>query len=329
MSTEHPRFDLACATARTALVVVTATPLLLMALPSSASTSAVIDLRSATPFALLSTSTINDAPSSSITGNVGDVSSSLQSSEVKGTSYTTGIAGATGSTVDAALLTAVMRDASIAFTNLSSLPPTSSFATVNDQLGGESLIAGVYTLGAATTSNLASGRPLILDGGGDPNSIFVFQVSSNFVTSPGSNVQLANGAQACNVFWEVGGSANVGAGSTFVGTLIATSSVTIGASAEILGRVFAQHGSISLASSTVALPATCRSAPIGQTLASSTLGTIPNGAPDTGTRSAPSLWSIAIVQFGIGAIALSGAMALIGSRRQRGLRRTNERRGHL
>ena len=67
---------------------------------------------------------------------------------------------------------------------------------------------------------------LTLDAQGDPNAVFIFQAASTLITASASTVTLTGGAQACNVFWQVGSSATLGTGSTFVGNILALTSIT-------------------------------------------------------------------------------------------------------
>jgi Ice-binding-like len=76
-------------------------------------------------------------------------------------------------------------------------------AAVTADLGGQRLTSGVYN--SATSLGLTGA--LTLDAQGDPNAVFVFQAGSTLTTASGSHVNLVNGAQACNVFWQIGSSA--------------------------------------------------------------------------------------------------------------------------
>lgn len=103
--------------------------------------------------------------------------------------------------------------------------------TIPDQLAGQNLGPGTYSLGAA---NLASGGILRLTG----NGTYIFRVSSSLTTISTSNILLI-GAQACNVWWRVGTSATIG-GTTFAGNIVAGSgSVGLGPNARLDGRAMA------------------------------------------------------------------------------------------
>ena len=136
-------------------------------------------------------------------------------------------------------------------------PPTSTFATGDNQLGGQTLTAGVYAFGHAATANITAASPLVLNGQGDNNAVFVFQASSDLVTASNSVVQLENGAQACNVFWQVGSSATLESGSTFVGTIMALASATLDTGATVQGRVLARTGAVTLDANTITAPTGC------------------------------------------------------------------------
>jgi hypothetical protein len=118
---------------------------------------------------------------------------------------------------------------------------TGGFALPGD-LAGVTLAPGLLS-SAAAVSNTGT---VTLDGGGNPNAVFVFQVGGALTMAAGAQVKLIDGAQASNVFWQVNGAAAIGAGDTFVGTLMAHDAVAIGAGTEVNGRAFALTGAISL-----------------------------------------------------------------------------------
>jgi hypothetical protein len=119
--------------------------------------------------------------------------------------------------------------------------------------GGRTLVAGVYDLAGATS---ALAGHLVLDGGGDRDGTWIFQSPADLETAPGSTIDLVNGAQACNVFWQVGGATTLGADSTFAGTILAAAAVTVGPGVTIDGRLLTTTGRVSMGGDTVAAP-TC------------------------------------------------------------------------
>ncbi|HSV38325.1 MAG TPA: ice-binding family protein [Nocardioidaceae bacterium] len=130
--------------------------------------------------------------------------------------------------------------------------PTSPITT---DLGGQSLTAGVYK----STSSIGLTGALTLDAAGDPNAVFVFQAASTLTTASASSVVLTNGAQACNVFWQIGSSATLGTGSSFRGTILASASITATTGVTIQGRLLAQNGAVTLDTNTISRPSCIRS----------------------------------------------------------------------
>jgi hypothetical protein len=95
---------------------------------------------------------------------------------------------------------------------------------------------------------------LTLDGGGNPQSVFVFQVGSALNTvlngGAGGNVILTGGASACNVYWQVGSSATLG-GATFFGNVLALASVTLTTSTQFTGRALAGTGAVTISTASL------------------------------------------------------------------------------
>ncbi|HEX6145995.1 MAG TPA: ice-binding family protein [Acidimicrobiia bacterium] len=120
--------------------------------------------------------------------------------------------------------------------------------TVTSDLTGLTLVGGVYA--GPSKSPLSLPGTLTLDGEGNPNSVFIFQTDSTLITGPGSTVSLINGAQACNVFWQVGSSATLDTGSTFVGNILALTTITVADSVTVQGRALAQTGEVTLINDT-------------------------------------------------------------------------------
>ena len=122
-------------------------------------------------------------------------------------------------------------------------------ATFSGDQNGLTLLPGVYYAGAA----IAVTGTMTLNGGGDPNAVFVFQVEAALNTGASSAIVLTNGAKASNVFWQVLGAANTGAGSSFAGTIMASGAITLGAGASVYGRALSL-AAITLAANTVTVP---------------------------------------------------------------------------
>ena len=117
-------------------------------------------------------------------------------------------------------------------------------------LGGLTLGAGVYN----DPSSFWITGTLTLDGGGDPNAVWIFQAGSTLITGSGSNVALIGGAQASNVFWQVGSSATLGTGSHFEGSILASESISLNTGAALTGRALALTGAVTLDYNTIVVP---------------------------------------------------------------------------
>ena len=130
-------------------------------------------------------------------------------------------------------------DASVAYTTLKAEAcPAANHHIVPFDIGGLTLVPGVYCF----DSSAALTGTVTLDAQGDTAAVWVFQIGSTLITSPGSVVKLTNGAQACNVFWQVGSSATIDTTTTFIGNIFANISISIKNSATMLGRALAGVG---------------------------------------------------------------------------------------
>jgi hypothetical protein len=129
-------------------------------------------------------------------------------------------------------------------------------AALTADIGGQTLAPGVYT----APSTLAITGDLTLAG----NGVYIFQIPTALTTAagspsvPASRVILTGGALAQNVFWETGSAATLGTYSTFAGTIMAQTSITLGTGAVLNGRALAYTGAVTLDSNPVNVPTTCQ-----------------------------------------------------------------------
>jgi LPXTG-motif cell wall-anchored protein len=110
-------------------------------------------------------------------------------------------------------------------------------------LGGLTLVGGVYNSNGATLDLTGT---LTLDGANDPNSVWIFQATSDLITASTSSVTFIRGGSPCNVFWQVTSSASLGSGSSFVGTILALTSITLDNGVTVQGRALARNGDVTL-----------------------------------------------------------------------------------
>ncbi len=157
-----------------------------------------------------------------------------------------------------ALATLAAADALTAYNALVAKTPSTTLNT--GELGGRTLSPATYKP-AASTLLLSTGN-LTLDAAGDANAMWVFQIPTSLtiglVATPRS-VLLINGAQAKNVFWQVGSAARIEDGSTMVGTIIAMAGVTISTAGQtvqttLTGRAIGLNASVTMVNTTIVAP---------------------------------------------------------------------------
>jgi hypothetical protein len=194
---------------------------------------ATVGLGTAKPFAVLAgTPKVANTGATVINGNLGISPAGAV------TGFPPGIVNGTVHKADAVALQA-QSDLTAAYTDAAGRPVTANHGA----LGGLTLAAGVYNAGGVVLDLTGT---LTLDGKNKPNSVWIFQATSALVTASSSKVKLINGARSCNVFWQVTSSATLGSGSTFVGTIMALTSITIDSGVTVHGRALARNGEVSL-----------------------------------------------------------------------------------
>jgi hypothetical protein len=211
------------------------------ALAALAPVAAPVSLGTAASFAVLAASTVTNTGATSVTGDLG------LSPGTAVTGFPPGTLTGTLHAADAAAAQA-QADLTVAYNDAAGRTGGTQLA---GNLGGQTLTPGLY---ASTSSLEVSSGDLTLDAQGDVNAVFLFQMASTFVMTSGRQIILSGGAQAANVFWQVGSSATLGTGSTFKGTILAMASITVTTGARVEGRLLARTAAVTLDTNTVALP---------------------------------------------------------------------------
>ena len=196
------------------------------------------------------------------------------------TGFPPGIVNAPGTidTTNAAAQQA-QSDLTLAYVNAANRPID---ATEPADLVNLHLSPGVYS-GPSKGALLLSG-PLVLDGGGNLDAVFIFQTDSTLTTASSSTVTLINGAQECNVFWQVGSSATLGTGSSFVGNILALTSITVTTGVTVHGRALARNAAVTLDTDVFTVPTCAQTAgATTTTVAPGTATTVVGGAPTNGS----------------------------------------------
>jgi hypothetical protein len=224
------------------------------------------------PFALLAGATITNTGNTIVTYAAGAVTGSLND-DLIGVSPGTSVVGfyppgtvtdgqnaiyAVGYNNSPAVPLAAENALTTAYNTLAGVASTTVFpggqdlsqASVPGHPTG-TLPPGVYK--SASTMGILSGN-LTLDGGGNAQSVFIFQAGSALTTTlnagVGGNVVLTGGASACNVYWQVGSAAVLG-GATFYGNVLANTSVTLTTSTQFTGRALARSGAVTISTATL------------------------------------------------------------------------------
>lgn len=239
-----------------AVALVAVAALLSVSFASSArAAEATVNLGTTASYSVLAGTTVTNTGASTLSGDLG------VSPGTAITGFPPGIVYGTTRTADG--------PAGIAKTDLTTAyndaAGRSSTSTVTE-IGGMTLVSGVYT---ASSAMQLTGT-VTLDAQGDNTAVFIFQAGSTLTTASSSTVALINGAQACNVFWQVGSSATIGTNTAFKGTILASTSITATTGATFDGRALASTGAVTLDSNTFT-----------QSLCDNTVPTTPPTTPAT------------------------------------------------
>ncbi len=228
-----------------------------------------VGLGTAGSFAVLAGTGITNTGATTITGDVGSFSNPAETGfgtvVLKGTNHagdavTQGAKGALGT----------------AYTDAAGRTP--STVITGGILAGKTLVGGVYNAGGFTLNLTGT---LTLDGQNDPNSVWIIQAPSDLITASGSSVKLINGASSCHVFWQVTSSATLGSGSTFMGTILALTSITVASGATINGAVLARNGDVTLIGDTITN--VCSTSPIASASSSAAASSSASASSSAGS----------------------------------------------
>lgn len=217
---------------------------------SEASVQAAPTLGTAQTFAVMAGSTVTNVGATTLVGDLG-VAPGLAI-----TGFPPGLV--TGGTVHAGDATALQAQAGVTTAyNVLAGDACNGDLTGKD-LGGLTLTQGVYCF----SSSAQLTGTLVLDAQGSAGAVFIFQIGSTLTTASNASVVVINGGQGCNVFWQVGSSATLGTGTTFTGSILALTSITLNTGVSLAGRALARNGAVTMHTDHVAA-GSCSAAPDG------------------------------------------------------------------
>ena len=235
--------------------------------PGVARAATAPSLGTAQRFAVLGGSAVTNTGPSTITGDLGVSPGNAVSGFPPGL-----VAGGTIHSADAVALQA-QRDVTTAYNALAG--QACDTVLTGQDLGGLMLTPGVYCYAAAAQLT----GTLTLDAQGNPSAVFIFQIGSTLTTASNAKVQVINGGSPCNIYWKVGSSATLGTATTFVGNILALTSITLTTGADISGRALARNGAVTLDTNTVSFAA-CTTVPATPTpTATATATPLPTATP--------------------------------------------------
>ena len=240
-----PTAPVVTATATATIVPATATPLS-TATPTPYGPPAV-NLGTAGNFVVLAKSGVSTIRNTSVVGDIGvspisstgitgfgltmDASGTYSTSSlVTGRVYAPDYFGATASQ-----LTIAVRDMETAYADAAGRTSPSATELGGGNIGGMTLVPGLYKWG---TNVRISEAGLTLFGG--PNDVWIFQIADNLDVASGAKINLAGGAQAKNIFWQVAGQATLGPATQVKGVILSQTAVIFNTGAALNGRALAQ-----------------------------------------------------------------------------------------
>jgi hypothetical protein len=201
---------------------------------------APVQLGSAGNFVILSKTGITDVPASAIVGNIGSspitgAAILVKCTEVSGIVYAVDAAGpAPCSVIAPALLTTAVLNMQTAYTDAAGRSNPTATELGAGNINGMTILPGLYKWSSSLLI------PIVVTLSGGPNDVWIFQVAGNLTEGNGAQIILKGGAQAKNVFWQVGGQTTIGTTASFKGIILCKTLVAMKTGAVLSGRALAQ-----------------------------------------------------------------------------------------
>lgn len=216
-----------------------------------------VNLGAASHFTILAGAAVTTTGGGIINGDVGAspiAGSAIQLTreQVNGVIYTVDASGPAGSVVNPSLLTAAKGAITTAYNDAAGRSPTPSGPNLNPgagNIGGMNLSPGLYKF---TGSAFITGANLTLTGG--PDDVWIFQIASDLQVGSAVQIILAGGAEARNIFWQVGTSAVIETFAVFKGIILADQSITMKSSSTMDGKALAFSAGVTFNGTVGTLP---------------------------------------------------------------------------
>jgi hypothetical protein len=209
-----------------------------------------VNLGTAATYAILAKTGISTVPSSDITGNIavspvaataitgfglilGSAGQFSKAAQITGQAFAASYGGAT-----ATALTVAVGDMEAAYTDAAGRPNTDA-GRINLEggaIGGLTLTPGVYTF----QMGISIGKDVTFDAGDNADAVFIMQTTGALSQAAKTNVILAKGALAKNIFWQVAGNAKIALGAHMEGVLLVKTDVLFVTGSSLKGRILAQ-----------------------------------------------------------------------------------------
>lgn len=222
---------------------------------------APVNLGTAASFVILTKTGITNVPTSAITGNMGvspiastaitgfslvldSTGTFSTSSQVTGKIYAANYTSPTPSN-----MTTAISNMQTAYTDAAGRALPDYTELYGGDLSGKTLVPGLYKW----STNVLINTDVTL--AGPANAVWIFQIAGNITMGSGARMVLSGGAQAANIFWQVGGGVGVEIGTTahVEGTVLAAKAIHMRTGSSMNGRALAQTA-VTLDQNTMVIP---------------------------------------------------------------------------